>query len=517
MLGNTLQDVYHNCVEIILTADKSHPLHIFRPFCTWHKSGQLDFFEKHINILGARDERALGKIQGKTMDLCYCNEMTLFPESVLNMIPSRLSMAHSKLYADMNPSHPEHKCKKMIDLAREGNEGYYELMFKIEDNLKFLSQDFIDNQKKLMSGLFFRRFYLGEWCLAEGAIFDFFERDIHVDKRMKPCDFWIAGIDYGASNAFACVIIGIKQKKFANDTAYAQVQAEYYYNGKGMRTKTNSEYANDLEKLFLKYPVRSCYLDPSAASFKAELQKKGIPVRDTDNDVLSGITLMTDLVASGEVSIHESCSNLIREIQGYCWDDKAAKRGEDKPLKINDHTCVTGDTWISIDVEGGNRPIGYLERHFYEGACINYNPNTGELESDTILRVALTRKLADVCRLELEGGNKLWATGDHQILTKRGFVALNQLMLSDMVGICGLKNEINFVKVKSIKNIRGKRSVYCIGTKNNGTMIANGIITKNCDSLRYALKGFLQNRTTFSIENKNFGDDFGRSLGYRRG
>lgn len=376
MLGNTLADVFGNCVAIILNAEKNHPLSIFTPYVTWHKSGILEFFGKEINVLGARDERALGKLQGKTMDLCYCNEMTLYPESVLNMLPSRLSMPHSKLHADMNPSHPEHKCKKMIDLAIAGDPSYYQLPFKIEDNVQFLGEAFIEDQRKLMSGLFFRRFYLGEWCLAEGAIFDFFERDIHVDKQMKSCDFWIAGIDYGASNAFACVVLGVKQKKFQNDTAYAQVQAEYYYSAKGGRAKTNSEYADDLEKLFQKYPIRACYLDPSAASFKAELQKRKINVRDTDNEVLSGITLMTDLVARGEVSIHQSCTNLIREIQGYCWDDKAAKRGEDKPLKINDHSVDS----LRYALKGflGNRASFGVDKKFFDddfGRSLGYNQN----------------------------------------------------------------------------------------------------------------------------------------------
>lgn len=336
MLGNTLGDVYDNCIAIILNAEKDNPLAVFTPYITWHKAGSLDFFDKHINVLGARDERALGKIQGKTMDLCYCNEMTLYPDSVLNMIQSRLSMGHSKLYADMNPSYPEHFCKKMIDLASNGEPDYYQLPFRIEDNI-FLPPGFTESLRKTMSGLFFRRFYLGEWCLAEGAIFDFFDRRTHVDNQRKSCDFWIAGVDYGTANAFACVIIGIKTQKYANDTAYGQVQAEYYYMGKNSRSKTNSEYADDLSTLFDKFPPRFVYLDPSAASFKAELQRIGIAVRDTDNEVLSGITLMTDLIARGDVSIHQSCTNLIKEIQGYCWDDKAAKKGLDKPIKQNDH------------------------------------------------------------------------------------------------------------------------------------------------------------------------------------
>lgn len=336
MLGNTFKDVYDNCISVVLNAERNNPLFMFQPHLTWHKSGQLDFFDKTINVLGARDERALGKIQGKTMDLCYCNEMTLYPDSVLNMLISRLSMPHSKLYADMNPSYPDHFCKKMIDLAKDNPDLYYQNHWVIEDNI-YLDKAVKESIRQTMTGLFYRRFYLGEWCLAEGAIFDFFDTKIHVDKQQKSADFWIAGVDYGTSNSFACVVIGIKEKKYLNDTAYGQVQAEYYYTGKNSRSKTNSEYADDLEELFKKYPPSRIYLDPSAASFKTELRQRRLPVFDTDNDVLPGITLMTDLISRGDVSIHQGCVNLIKEVQGYCWDEKASKRGEDKPIKQKDH------------------------------------------------------------------------------------------------------------------------------------------------------------------------------------
>ena len=47
--------------------------------------------------------------------------------------------------------------------------------------------------------------------------------------------------------------------------------------------------------------------------------------------------------------------------------------------------------------------------------------------------------------------------------------------------------EVALVRVKSIKRLKGKRHVYCIATKKNGNFIANGIIVKNCDALRYAI------------------------------
>jgi len=37
--------------------------------------------------------------------------------------------------------------------------------------------------------------------------------------------------------------------------------------------------------------------------------------------------------------IQKGCTNLRECIQSYAWDSKAADRGEDKPVKKNDHIC----------------------------------------------------------------------------------------------------------------------------------------------------------------------------------
>ena len=46
---------------------------------------------------------------------------------------------------------------------------------------------------------------------------------------------------------------------------------------------------------------------------------------------------MTSLVRDGTVLVLDKCKNLIREIEGYSWDPKAAEKGEDKPIKKDDH------------------------------------------------------------------------------------------------------------------------------------------------------------------------------------
>jgi PBSX family phage terminase large subunit len=335
MVGHTSTTIYQNAVRLIM---ESPQLAVFRPFCTWFKTTpELRFKDKSIAIIGAKDEGAVGLIQGRTLSLVYCDEMTLYPQNVIEMINSRLSKPHSMGLASMNPSNPDHILKKWIDLGEEGDPNFYSLHFTVEDN-PYLEQSYIDHLRKSSTGVFYKRNYLGLWCLAEGAIFDFFDKDIHVVDRMGPTEYWIASCDYGSVNPFACLLISIHSGKATQTGARWTVQKEYYWDpAKRGRQKTNAEYADDLQAFLEPYGVKKIYVDPSAASFKLELRRRGMHTVDAVNDVEDGITKMTSEVKRGVVTIHKDCTNLIREIEGYVWDPSASKKGRDEPLKKHDH------------------------------------------------------------------------------------------------------------------------------------------------------------------------------------
>lgn len=337
MIGHTLETIYDNVIRLIF---ESEQLNVFAPACCWQPGKkELIFGDKVISCLGAKDERAIGSIQGKTFDLCYCDEMTLYPLSIIQMIITRLSMPHSQLFASMNPVQPSHIIKQeLIDRAIAGDSKYYQLHFSIDDN-PFLPESYKDTLRQTLTGLFYRRNYLGEWCLAEGAIFDFFDKKVHVVARPpRAAEFWIAGIDYGASNAFACVLIGVNTGKASQEGGHMWVEKEYYYDPKKSgRQKRNAEFAKDLSIFFGDYTLRSIYIDPSAASFKAELRALGYHPIDADNDVLNGIQTLTNVMNEGTLTVCQSCANLIREIEGYVWDPKQSMQGYDEPLKQDDH------------------------------------------------------------------------------------------------------------------------------------------------------------------------------------
>lgn len=341
MVGHSSDTIYQNAIRLLLESPgQNDPLAIFRPFLTWYAGKrQLKFRDKTISTLGAKDEGALGSFQGKTFSLAYCDEITLYPESIIDMIDTRLSNQHSMLFASCNPSFPTHKVKQWIDKAEQNDKNYYSLHFTLDDN-PYVDEAYKQRIRDSLSGLFYKRNYLGLWCLAEGAVFDFFDRKYHVVKRPpRAAEYWIAGIDVGTVNSFSCVLMGVNSGVSTQTGVMRWFEKEYVWNSKEQgRQKTNAEYADDVQAFLEPYGVKNVYVDPSAASFKLELRKRGIHVVDADNDVLNGLTYMTSEMAKGSLYICEECKVLIKEIEGYVWDQRKAKLGEDAPLKVADHS-----------------------------------------------------------------------------------------------------------------------------------------------------------------------------------
>lgn len=338
MVGHSSETIYENAVRLLF---ESPQFVIFRPFCSWSPGNRvLKFRDKTIKILGAKDEGAVGQFQGKTMSLVYCDEMTLYPDSIIQMIDSRLSNPWSMGFASMNPTYPDHPIKKWIDQGVAGDKNYYSLHFTLEDN-PYVNEDYKNRLKNASSGIFYKRNYLGLWCLAEGAIFDFFDPKIHVlHKPPAAAEYWIAGIDYGISNAFACVLIGINTGISTQTGKRLWVEKEYYWDSKKQgRQKLNSEFAEDVKDFLEPYAVKQIYIDPSALSMKLELQRKGMHVVEANNDVFNGIEMMTNEMAKGNLYVLSECKNLIREIQNYVWDSKKSIQGDDAPVKKGDHCC----------------------------------------------------------------------------------------------------------------------------------------------------------------------------------
>jgi len=480
MVGHSSETIYQNAIRLLL---ESEELSYFRPFCSWAPGKrQINFKDKQIHTLGAKDEGAIGGFQGKTFSLVYCDEITLYPESIIDMIDTRLSRPYSMGFASMNPAHPTHKVKQWIDKAEAGDPNYYSLHYTLDDN-PYVDENYKQRIRDSLSGLFYKRNYLGEWCLAEGAIFDFFDRSIHVvDDPPRAAEYWIAGIDYGTVNPFACVLLGVSTGRYDRTGPIMWVEKEYYYDPKKTgRQKTNSEFAQDVEEFLEPYSVQAIYIDPSADAFQLELKRRNLRVVHANNSVQDGIQDMTSKMKKGSLFVCKECVNLIREIETYVWDSKQAAQGKDAPLKKDDHACVVGDTVILLS-DGLNYPIKDLVGE--ELIVQTYDEEKNAFGIAFAINVSMTGKDKQIYYLELENGKFLRATPDHKVYTKRGYTKLQNIFIDDEV-LCYKKNEVIYSRVTKIQK-DGIEHVFCMSVPTTSNFITNGIVSHNCDALRYA-------------------------------
>lgn len=135
------------------------------------------------------------------------------------------------------------------------------------------------------------------------------------------------------------------------------------YSGRAQnRQKTDGEFADDYTAFLKGLTVAAVVVDPSAASFIAELRRRGVNVRKADNAVLDGIRLTASLISGGKIKINGCCVNAIREFGLYAWDEKAA---EDKPLKENDHV-MDGIRYFCYTILN-NKTINAVDRRAFGG------------------------------------------------------------------------------------------------------------------------------------------------------
>ena len=301
-------------------------------------------------LFGGRDERSQDLIQGITLAGLMLDEVALMPRSFVEQAMARCSVEGAKYWFNCNPEGPKHWFY-VEHILKAVERKYLRIHFAIEDNLS-LSKETIDRYKSMFTGIFYRRFILGEWAFADGIIYDCFndERNTYSDReKVLPIEIlekdyahqgagWI-GCDYGVYNP-QVFLLGYKYKKPGERVPYFYIDKEYYYDGRNsMKQKSDEEYVHDLNKFLEGDKVRGCLVDPSASSLIVAMTKRGYNVLKANNDVDEGIKMVYSLLSTGHLLINTRCKNLIQELGLYIWDDKASLRGEEKPVKSNDHCC----------------------------------------------------------------------------------------------------------------------------------------------------------------------------------
>ena len=281
-------------------------------------------FGEKCYCLGAEKVSQVSKIRGASIKYCYGDEVADWSEEVFSLLKSRLDKEYSCFDGTYNPQYPNHWLKIFLDSDAD----IFSQEYTIDDN-PFLPPAFVENLKKEYAGtVFYDRYILGKWTLAEGLIYPMFNDSCIVDELPETGEYYIS-CDYGTLNPFSAGL-------WCVNSGRAVRVAEYYYSGRDKQYQlTDEEYYAEVEKLAGEKNIRHIIVDPSAASFIACIKKHGrVSVRKAKNDVMYGIRLTSAMLRAGAIKIGSDCCDAIREFGLYRWDEDST---EDKPIKENDH------------------------------------------------------------------------------------------------------------------------------------------------------------------------------------
>lgn len=342
MIGRTRDSVWRNMVAPMQNPDLFGPL--ADQVVGNYGAPTVKILGRTVHIMGASDAKAEKVLRGMTVAGCICDEVTTLPEEFFTQLLGRMSVKGAQLFGTTNPDSPAHWLKrKFLDRIKNGLTGWGRWSFTIDDNPS-LEPEYVESIKSEFTGLWYRRFILGEWVAAEGAVYDMWDPKKHVIgwDALPPMTRTLAvGIDYGTTNATSAVMLGLG----VDNNLY--FMDEWRYDAKqSQRRLTDSEISGRMRAWMTEdhHPLNApapewMIVDPAAASFKVQLANDGVGnLIDADNNVLYGIRTMASALSAQKLLIADRCTGLIEEAPSYSWDPKQTEKGEDKPLKVADHS-----------------------------------------------------------------------------------------------------------------------------------------------------------------------------------
>jgi PBSX family phage terminase large subunit len=338
--GKTRDTIERNVIrDLIRMIDGSLP-YKYRKFDNY-----LEIEGKKIWLIGFSDEGATEKVRGMTVGGWYADELTSASKSTVEMAITRCSVDGAKMFWTMNPESPYHFIYTDYitnnDLLESGTVKTWH--FNLDDNLH-LSPKYVEELKRVnrKSKVNYKRNILGQWVIAEGIIYDTFDEDQHVYDGSIDVDEVNICCDYGVSTVTTFGVMGIK-KDVKNGNSYYLMEETYHDAQQKGVAQSDSDRIEDILYLQNKYGLtrkNTIYLPHDAASLKAQCRKDKrirMKVRTYAPNTFRDINQIQDLFNDNRFHIHRSCTNSITQAQIYCWDTRAQQRGEDKPLKVDDH------------------------------------------------------------------------------------------------------------------------------------------------------------------------------------
>lgn len=283
--------------------------------------------ENYFYVFGGKDERSQDLIQGITLAGVFFDEVALMPESFVNQATGRCSVDGSKFWFNCNPGSPAHWFKTGWIDKRQDKRLLY-LHFTMDDNLS-LSEAVKERYRGMYTGVFFKRYILGEWKSADGVIYRQFADDPErfiLDE--VPADIIIGtmGLDFGGNgSAHAGCLVGITR-------GYRSIVIlDEYYRKEVIDPGTlTDDVCGFVQRSQAQVRATSIWCDSAETTLikgiRTEVFARHIPVEVRNarkGEIIDRIRLCDMLMSQGRFFIMRRCQHTIAALSEAVWDSKS--------------------------------------------------------------------------------------------------------------------------------------------------------------------------------------------------
>ena len=295
--------------------------------------------ENYFYIFGGKDERSQDLVQGITLAGMFFDEVALMPESFVNQATGRCSVEGSKFWFNCNPDNPQHFFYTDWIKKYDAKNLLY-LHFTMDDNLS-LSEAVKARYRGMYTGVFYKRFILGRWVVADGLCFEQFanEPDRWLQNEAdSQINFISIGVDFGGTlskTTFVATAIHGNFEKIGVIKAYKLDGAK----GTIDANRLNTEFVRFVKSLQSEYkaPIKYAFCDCAEtyliSGIKNAVRSAGLGISVGDSDkgtIIDRIVCVNTLMNMERLYVVRNCQQVINALQSALWDSEAAKKGIDK-------------------------------------------------------------------------------------------------------------------------------------------------------------------------------------------
>lgn len=284
-------------------------------------------FGEKVYCIGADNIGMVRKFRGARIKYLYIDEIVDINKEVFELLKSRLSFKYSIGEGSGNPQGRTHYIKEFI----ESDADVYVQHYTIFDN-PFLPQKYVEELCKEYQGtVYYNRYILGQWCNAEGLIFQQIANDYNrfITKDVQLNSIISIGIDWGGNKSKHSITATKISRSYKN----IQVLKSDTMKATGTNTKQVFRWIlNFIKEIQDKYGTVSFIFADSAEqvlnrSLEGFLQENGIHLIVQDSlkiEIRNRIELWNRLLNLDCLSfIDGQTQTLITALQTALYDEKS--------------------------------------------------------------------------------------------------------------------------------------------------------------------------------------------------